>query len=302
MNPNINIYEYPTDPALLPEYRIAVMQAALDGAQVEAMHSHVWLLVRNGDRLWDWVNAKYRIKRPAIAKGNNPHNLTEDQVGVKDGWRLLTKEEILYQDRVNACADANHSIWGWAIGRQNWQQGRAGTCVLNTYRTKQPEGYFLPPVSKVPTTVMGWLLTLPHGYRVRAIRNMEQHKADYPASSMKRALDGGFIWAESQESHQFWSQVYKHYDGGDVPLPPIPEQPKPKKLVPWTSQTCPPLGTWFRNSDDGDSFYYWTLTAKDWSKMNWWSGEMLPFDDFRGVEYSTDQGKTWLPCGTEEEL
>ncbi len=64
MKPQINIYEYPTDLSLLPDYRIAVMQAALEGMQVEAMHSHVWLLVRNGDRLWDWVNAKYRIAKP----------------------------------------------------------------------------------------------------------------------------------------------------------------------------------------------------------------------------------------------
>jgi hypothetical protein len=218
----INIYEYPTDTALLPAYRIAVMQAALNGAKVECMSrivcdSHAWYEMVCAPA-WNWRDNNYRI-----------------------------------------------------------------------VKTAEPAK---------PTTIMGWLLTLPQPYRTMAIRNLSDCKADMPCNSMVSATGDGFKWKITPEGNDFWYAVYYHYfSNGNHKLP---EVPQPKKLVPWTSVTAPPLGTWFRNTDDGDSFYYWVLTAKDWAKMNWFSGEMLPFDDWRGVYYSTDQGKTWSMCGTEE--
>lgn len=38
--------------------------------------------------------AKFAVEPPKLAPGRNIHGLTEDQVGVKDGWRLITEEEF----------------------------------------------------------------------------------------------------------------------------------------------------------------------------------------------------------------
>ena len=217
MNHKINIYEYPTDPALLPEYRIAVMQAALDPKnQVESCHASIWLLVGIGERLWDWVNVRYRIKRPA-------------------------------------------------------------------------------PEPKTPTTVMGWLLTLPYECRVLAIRNCDAGVADKPCEDLASAVDGAFYWYKTPEGHDFWSRVKSSIVRG-FPLPPIPNQPKPKKLVPWTATTFP-IGCVIRVRGSGFSCILTPLKiGPEWVCM---FERMLDYHQLKdGYEHSVDGGKTWLPCGT----
>jgi hypothetical protein len=112
------------------------MQAALEGKLVETS---------DGDfdwepciPSWNWSKYDYRIAATKIAKGHNPDNLTEEQVGVKDGWRLLEPEEI-------------HGGNNLTTEMQPWlDEGEWLPCAChgadpdNTYRTKKPKGYFLP--------------------------------------------------------------------------------------------------------------------------------------------------------------
>jgi len=106
MNP-INVHEFPSDPSLVPAYRIAVMQAALEGKSIE-----------------------WRCK-----KGHNPDNLTVERIG--KGYRLLTAEEMkgLKQPGVEY----------WSVNR--WMKPFCvGTAhdTLCTYRTKAKPGEYLP--------------------------------------------------------------------------------------------------------------------------------------------------------------
>ncbi len=96
--------------------------------------------------LWDWHTTDYRIAQSPIAQGHNPERLTEEQVGVKDGWRLISREEqepwkgrIMQGDLVEVL---------WNCGQ--WIPSGIGG-VIFTYRTKQPVGYFLPKTkTRVP--------------------------------------------------------------------------------------------------------------------------------------------------------
>ncbi len=77
-----------------------------------------------------------------IAPGHNPDNLTNEIVGTKDGWRLLTVEEV--KDRFQA--DNNPDIARWCGCR--WHSFVSGDCELYSYRTKKPPGFFLKPRMK----------------------------------------------------------------------------------------------------------------------------------------------------------
>lgn len=87
-----------------------------------------------------------------ICAGHNPDRLTEEQVGVAEGWRLLTEEE--QKERVGKRGE--FSIEGWIDNKWDdlWCGGPwIGRCGLTTYRTKRPPGYFLPkPKARVPLT------------------------------------------------------------------------------------------------------------------------------------------------------
>ncbi len=76
-----------------------------------------------------------------LAQGHNPDKLTEEQVGIKDGWRLLTEDERVERARQTDDSDQLQT-WSrphhWLTGRWN---GNSQTC---TYRTLKPAGFFLP--------------------------------------------------------------------------------------------------------------------------------------------------------------
>lgn len=135
----INIYEYPTDEADLDEYRIAVMRASKDGLTTEIQERCVsdgrW--ERSERPHWNWVFYRYRIAAPKIAEGHNPNKLTEDQVGVKDGWRLLEADELYERP-------PTYDIQAWIRDEALWDEGYSGCLETETYRTKKPEGYFPP--------------------------------------------------------------------------------------------------------------------------------------------------------------
>lgn len=61
---NIDIHNYPTstDPKVLTAYKIAVMQAYLDGEKIEAHGgSFGWYVT---DPTWSWGISVYRVKKP----------------------------------------------------------------------------------------------------------------------------------------------------------------------------------------------------------------------------------------------
>lgn len=93
----------------------------------------------------------------APAAGYNSIGLTNAQVGVRDGWRLLTKEELTSRredmyaaGRQVAGLDprvSDLSIWsdaGWG------ERGCWGTDLGGVYRTRQPENFWL--LATVPIT------------------------------------------------------------------------------------------------------------------------------------------------------
>jgi predicted RNase H-like nuclease (RuvC/YqgF family) len=66
---------------------------------------------------------------------HNPDNLTDEQIGVADGWRLLEKSEI--HDR-----EETSEIQGLTL-KGSWDnEPLKGASVVLTYRTKQPLGYW----------------------------------------------------------------------------------------------------------------------------------------------------------------
>jgi hypothetical protein len=91
MNTEIDIYNYPTDPEKLPAYRIAVMQAALEGKLVE---------FSDGDcdwephpcPAWNWSRFDYRIAAPEKTRGQKDEDAYLDwvkdtrAVGRRDAW------------------------------------------------------------------------------------------------------------------------------------------------------------------------------------------------------------------------
>jgi hypothetical protein len=84
----------------------------------------------------DYAVRVYARKVPVLAKGHNPDNLTEGQVGVADGWRLLAPEEIM--DRPPTLDIQVSGTW------DHWfTSGYCGNLPLSTYRTKKPEGFYL---------------------------------------------------------------------------------------------------------------------------------------------------------------
>lgn len=134
----IDVYTYPerADHQALRDYQHAVEVAhERDGLPVEFFYAKTmeWQAVAPN---FNWDRRKYRIAAPKIAKGHNPDELTEEQVGVSEGWRLLALKEI-------AARSQTKDIECWDIVRWNaW--GYAGSDQQSTYRTKMPPGYFLP--------------------------------------------------------------------------------------------------------------------------------------------------------------
>jgi hypothetical protein len=168
----MNIHSYPpkgTPEKELLQYQIAVMQAAANGQPVEfrAMSGFadpVWC--RCIDVSWNWGVTMYRIASPKIAAGHNPNNLTEEQVGVSDGWRLLSLEEA---NHFSLAVSGNRHLkdaecfypskQGWhpcesPIGWR-WSQSYA-------FRTKHPAGFYLPK-KKVRKLVPWTFDTAPKG-------------------------------------------------------------------------------------------------------------------------------------------
>lgn len=222
MKPNVHQFPEQADPATLLQYKIAVMQAYADGAKLEMRSRY------NSAAPWgpattppafDWLNYRYRIAPPKLAAGRNRSGLTEDEVGVKDGWRLLTEEEHLPRRQVESIQYRQRD--------GTWSHTDAWYTTYEDLRTQKPAGYFLPKAPAKPTTVLGWLCTLPEGYKQRAVQNLENDRVSNPATSLGAALGDAFIWRKSPEGYAFWSEV-SDWVVGIACLPPLPALPAEK--------------------------------------------------------------------------
>lgn len=96
-------------------------------------------------------------KLDPVASGHNPKGLKESEVGVSEGWRLLTKEELWL--RGHQRDDGIEFRYG-AINRWEPEFGRIGDDPSWTFRTKKPAGFYLPK----PDVFKPWTLeTAPKG-------------------------------------------------------------------------------------------------------------------------------------------
>ena len=145
----MNMYEYPD--YLVPaekylQWQIDIMNAALKGSTVEVKYRWEGALPSQhpGPRItFNWSDFNYRIVPSKLAAGHNPRDLTEDQVEVKDGWRLLTKEEVT--NRVDFTTKEGCQFWSTI--RRGWEVPPFYSVPFypsDAYRTKKPAGYFLP--------------------------------------------------------------------------------------------------------------------------------------------------------------
>lgn len=167
MNPEIDIYA--DNPVITLAYQIAVMQAmnTFTPPRLEGRYkpSGKWGSIV-GNSSWAWDLYAYRIDptckpqpAPKIAEGHNPSKLTEEQVGVKDGWRLLSEDERKQRDKLPPLATKKIQVWlspGW-----DGDSPYSGNEINWTYRTKQPPGFFLPKKKKRVPLTDGDLINFP---------------------------------------------------------------------------------------------------------------------------------------------
>jgi hypothetical protein len=74
-----------------------------------------------------------------------------------------------------------------------------------------------------PTTVRGWLETLPEGYRERALNQSDA--SDELAASMEAAIMLFSEWSKTTEGYEFWLNVRDWSFGQNGDLPPLPADP-----------------------------------------------------------------------------
>lgn len=180
---SIDIYEYRTDLTTIERLRYiaAVCEAHESGQPVEMISINDWA---PDEEHWSpmpkpsteeiikgfrphWL--AYRIARPKIAEGHNPDKLTEAQVGVQDGWRLLTVEENTSLIHAFGKTDG---IEYWSRMGGQWDSCAAGGCAF-TYRTKNPPGHYLPKPEPVKKLVPWTFETAPKGCVL--VRRMSGH-------------------------------------------------------------------------------------------------------------------------------
>lgn len=196
---------------------IAVLTAAKEGKKIEAQDRQT--LAKETWALWtafpyfDPTRYRYRIAPSPIAAGHNPDKLTEEQIGVSEGWRLLSVEERKAINDNTSANSAHGLTQRWTDNA--WSDISAGNSSLYTYRTKQPPGYFLPkPKTKVqlgpedfpPGTLIRcskewpkvpWFLyaITDIGLNVRWPDVRRAHSwMDLTILYLERSLDGGKTW------------------------------------------------------------------------------------------------------------
>jgi hypothetical protein len=113
-------------------------------------YSHYAVDVRSdyAKKHWPELVAAMEYREPSpIAQGHNPHGLTEEQVGVAEGWRLLTEEEMRLGTPIKERHCVNKRKVQYLSSPREWRNpipDRSPLLDQQTYRTKEAPGYFLP--------------------------------------------------------------------------------------------------------------------------------------------------------------
>lgn len=303
MKPNIYTYPENADPRALLQHKIAVEQAALDGKPLEVADNDgvFWVPFLSGPLSevpgFFWDKRRYRVARPKVAAGHNPDKLTDEQVGVAEGWRLLTAEEI------NGPKGPGVE---YLFFPGNWQEaGTTGPHRLhNTYRTKAAVGQYSTPKPK-PRYFRGsnGLFGCVSGEDLRyCVEIVAPDTTTFAYLNGTREPAGplnkvNIATAEAYVAGGWW----KEFDGDMTPW-----KLTYKQLVPWTLETFRWPDCVRRRSCGTKVFGVQLATDEglyigihgadcesdhhepiEWAELS---------EDF---EYSVDHGKTWLPCGTE---
>lgn len=126
-----------------------------------------------GGGCWFRECAKVEKLNP-VASGYNPKGLKESEVGVSEGWRLLTEEELWLRDHQRD--DGIEFRYG-AINRWETEFSRIGGSPCWTFRTKKPAGFYLPK----PDVFKPWSLeTAPKG----CVLLREKAGTKYPSTTL----------------------------------------------------------------------------------------------------------------------
>jgi hypothetical protein len=60
-----------------------------------------------------------------------------------------------------------------------------------------------------PTTILGWLETLPEPVRAKALANLLPNHANMERDKLSWAIHGAFVWHETREGHDYWREQYR---------------------------------------------------------------------------------------------
>ena len=132
--------------------KIEIMQAYLEGKTIQykdfRKYPFVWTDIEGHEPAWSWCDTDYRVaSKSPIASGYNPRLLTEDQVGVADGWRLLHENEI-------GCFKHKFPVFRYWKDEGKWGEETANAYSMGwCYRTKAPIGGLKVEVKTVPLSV-----------------------------------------------------------------------------------------------------------------------------------------------------
>lgn len=127
------------------------------------------------------------------------------------------------------------------------------------------------------------------GKKVEAALKLE------PSTWKKVELAG----VDNPTNSTFYAGVFNLSDSYCFRLAP---EPPAKRYRPWTPQEVP-VGAWFRVGSQ--EFHCWIITG--WNTAGFFTSNqnlgLITFDEAVSSDrrHSTDNGKTWLPCGVEVE-
>ena len=89
----------------------------------------------------------------------------------------------------------------------------AGDCEREAetirHETLEDASLDIPEPPTKPTTIEGWLRTLPPDEAERALRNCSPSEEEEPCESTDGALFQAFSWATSPEGIDYWHAIYR---------------------------------------------------------------------------------------------
>lgn len=183
----------------------------------DAVDAFIWSNTPEGHEFWsevgDFLFHKTN-KLPSfpedshIAPGWNPEKFTEEKVGIAEGWRLLSVEEARWLQDANNTKPIEGYNTLQAFAGDGWSGGYSGGADDFTYRTREPEGFFLPK------SLFPWTLeTVPKGHTLirkktetktyliiawhkEGVSTIKHYKCDYSTllADFEYSFDYGLTW------------------------------------------------------------------------------------------------------------